>query len=189
VNDPEPRPIHAPTDWRGFTLALFVRIQRELDKMLADSTTSDLRRRVRADANPVGWLAWHLTRSHDRNMSEIAGIEQCWTANGWADRFGRATDPNETGYGHTSDHVNAFDPPDAVTILGYHDDVMSSIEQYFAAAPADDLQRATTSPTLGTTVTVAKRIEGVINEGFQHLGQIAITLGRVEPSAAIVLPD
>ncbi len=95
-------------------------MQRELDKMLADASTADLRRRVRADANPVGWLAWHLTRSHDRNLSEIAGVEQRWTANGWAHRFGRAADPNDTGDGHTVFDVDAFDTPDAATIVRYH---------------------------------------------------------------------
>jgi hypothetical protein len=177
VNEAEPPPIDAPTDWRGFTLALFVRIQRELDMMLADASTADLRRRVRSNANPVGWLAWHLTRSHDRNMSEIAGIEQRWITDGWANRFGRAADPNDTGYGHITVDVDAFDPPGVVTVLGYYADVMTTIEQYLVAAPVDDLQRVTISPTLGTTATVAERIEGVVNEGFQHLGQIAMTLG------------
>ena len=59
------------------------------------------------EANPIGWLVWHLTRVQDHHISEVAGIDQAWTTDGWAGRFGMPADPNDIGYGHSSEQVAA----------------------------------------------------------------------------------
>src|SRR5262245_42422749 len=62
-------------------------------------------------SNSIAWLAWHLTRSHDRNISELAGDEQLWITEGWHARFNRAADPTETGFGHSAAEAAAFRVP------------------------------------------------------------------------------
>ena len=72
-----------PSDWRHVVVALLRRVQSELHEALGDASGPELDRALAAGLNPPGRLAWHLTRSHDRNLSEIAGLEQLWTAERW----------------------------------------------------------------------------------------------------------
>ena len=58
--------------------------------------------RLDPQANSIAWLAWHLTRVQDDHLAEVAGSEQEWTHQGWAQRFGLPFDDSAIGYGHTS---------------------------------------------------------------------------------------
>jgi len=62
--------------WQQLIMDIFTRISEELERVLDGLTVDDLNQQPRPDCNSIGWLAWHLTRSQDRNMSEIAGEEQ-----------------------------------------------------------------------------------------------------------------
>lgn len=44
----------------------FIRISDELERVLDGLTIKDLNKQAAPGANSIGWLAWHLTRSHDR---------------------------------------------------------------------------------------------------------------------------
>jgi hypothetical protein len=168
--------IDDPT-WRGLVSAQLLRISSELHDALGGRSTAELANRANARANPVGWLTWHLTRSHDRNISEIAGECQVWTQPTWHEMFGRRGDPNDTGYGHTVDEVGRFDPVSVGALLGYHDAVIEVALGYLSRAPESDLGRLAPSPTLHMTASVQRRLVGVLNEGFQHLSQIRMSLG------------
>jgi hypothetical protein len=48
---------------------------------------------------------------------------------------------------------------------------------YLAGVPEGELDRMTTSPTLGDTRTVRQRLVGVLAEGLQHAGQMAYLRG------------
>ena len=62
--------------WQEFVMDEFLRIEDELGQVLKGLTVEDLNTQPAPDCNSIGWLAWHLTRSHDRNMSEVMGEEQ-----------------------------------------------------------------------------------------------------------------
>ncbi|MFC1958451.1 DinB family protein [Chloroflexota bacterium] len=49
----------------------FIRISDELERVLDGLTIEDPNKYPAPGANSIGWLAWHLTRSHDRNLSEL----------------------------------------------------------------------------------------------------------------------
>jgi hypothetical protein len=136
--------------------------------------------RASASSNSAAWLAWHVARGQDRNLSELSGVRQLWVADGWADRFGRPADPGDTGFGHTADQAAAFRSPGAALLLAYHDVVHGLAERYLATAPPSDLARPVTSPTLGNTHTVEERLRGLLVDTFAHLGQIALVLGLAE---------
>lgn len=170
----------AVSDWRDLVLDLLQRVQRDLHTALKGLTDEELATPLGAGPNPPGWLAWHLTRSHDRNFSEIAGIEQVWIANGWHTRFGRPADRSDTGYEHTSQQVTDFASPAAEVILAYHDDVVDMARSYLQTASIADMDRIAQSPTLGTADSVRRRLVGIVSEGFQHLGQIQL---RSTPNA------
>lgn len=156
---------------------LFTRISEELERVLEGLPAGDLNRQPSPDSNSIGWLLWHLTRSHDRNMSEIAGREQVWIRDGWYARFGREPDAGETGAKHTVEQAAAFNAPDSETILGYHRAVSGEIQDYLETVTDDELACQSTSPTLGITNTVRGRLVGVLSEGFQHAGQAAYVRG------------
>lgn len=38
-------------------------------------------------ANPIGWLAWHLTRVQDDHLAGVGRTPQVWTGQRFAQRF------------------------------------------------------------------------------------------------------
>src|SRR3954470_9852800 len=62
----------------------FSRTHDRLPAAVTGLTADELLWRVDADANPVGWLVWHLTRVQDDHMATIGGLPQVWEQ-GWAD--------------------------------------------------------------------------------------------------------
>jgi len=63
-------------EWQQLIADVFVRISQGLERVLDGLTVDDLNQRPSADCNSIGWLAWHLTRSQDRNIGEFMGEEQ-----------------------------------------------------------------------------------------------------------------
>ena len=167
--------------WQQLIIDIFDRIAEQLEEVLEGLTPDELNRQPAPDANTIGWLTWHLTRSHDRNMSEIIGKEQLWIEDKWYARFNRAADPTETGVGHSPEEVAAFRTPDGRTILEYHNAVLERIKGYIINTLSEtELDREVYSPTFRNTNTVHRRLLGVLNDGFQHLGQAAYVRGLIK---------
>lgn len=168
--------------WQPPMLALFERIQREFHAVIEGIDPLLLDEPPAPGANSIGWLAWHVTRSHDRNVSELQGREQLWILEGWHTKFSREPDPAETGFGHTPDQAAAFRSPEPEVVLAYHDAVVDMINHYLTHAPPGDLDREVFSPTFGDTRTVQRRLVGVLTDALQHLGQLAYARGILEAS-------
>ncbi len=168
-------------EWQQLIMDIFVRISQDLERILDGLTVDDLNQRPRPDCNSIGWLAWHLTRSHDRNISELAAEEQLWIKDKWYAKFDRAPDPSDTGFGHSSDDIAAFRSPDSKTLLEYHHDVLELAKRYISGTLSEtDLKREVESPTLGNVATVRARLVGIISEGLQHVGQEAYVRGLLK---------
>jgi hypothetical protein len=175
IQPASPNVAEAAADWRSLVAAQLRRVQVELHDCLSGATVADMGAPIAPGVNPPGWLAWHLTRSHDRNFSEIAGRLQLWTNVGWHARFHRPGDPNDTGYLHTQEQVDHFEMVEGDVVLAYHDAVVTMAVLYLDRAPVEDLVRVAPSPTLETSFTVQERLVGVLNEAMQHLGQIRLS--------------
>ncbi|MFE7412378.1 DinB family protein [Streptomyces laurentii] len=165
--------------WQRLTAGLFQRVRRDLAAALDEVPDAALDGRPAPGCNSLGWLAWHVARGQDRNVSELMGEPQVWVADGWAARCGRPADPSDTGFGHAPAEAAAFRSPGGALLLGYHGAVHARVERYCATAPADDLGRTVTSPTLGNTHTVEERLQGLLADSFAHLGQIALLRGAL----------
>ncbi|MET7622273.1 DinB family protein [Streptomyces sp. NPDC005408] len=163
--------------WQRLTLGLFRRVRSELIKSVDGVEDAALDWRPSPGSNSMGWLAWHVARGQDRNLSEIMGDSQRWLSEGWAGRFGRPADPSDTGLGHSAAQATAFRNPGSQVLLAYHGDVHELAEDYLSAAPCGDLGRTVVSPTLGNVHTVEERLQGLITDSFAHLGQIALLRG------------
>lgn len=129
-------------------------------------------------ANPIGWLVWHLTRVQDDHVSEVADAEQRWTAESWDAKFALPFDRLATGYGQDAGETGlvAVEPS---LLLGYHDAVHSATVAYVGSLVDTDLDRVV--DTRWTPhVTLAVRLVSVIADDLQHAGQAAYVRGMFE---------
>ena len=167
--------------WQELIMDQFLRIEQELSLVLDGLTVEDLNQQPAPDCNSIGWLAWHLTRSHDRNMSELIGEEQLWITEKWYVRFNRAPDPGETGVGHTVEQTKAFKSPEGQVVMDYHRAILKRIEQFISGGIAEEeLDREVYSPTLKNMAKAVRRITGVIQQGFLHTGQVGYVRGMLK---------
>ena len=168
-------------EWQQLITDIFERISRDLEQVLDGLTVDDLNQQPRPDCNSIGWLAWHLTRSHDRNISELVEEEQLWIKDKWHVKFNRAPDPAETGFGHSSEDAATFRSPDGKTLLEYHHAVLELAKRYISGTLSEtELKRESASPTFGNIAPVRRRLVGIINDGLQHAGQAAYVRGLLK---------
>jgi uncharacterized damage-inducible protein DinB len=131
------------------------------------------------DANPIGWLVWHLTRVQDHHISEVAGTDQAWTSEGWAERFGMRADPSNIGYGHSTEEVAAVPARDAQLLVEYHDAVADRTLDFLGSVEPDDLDRVV-DHRWDPPVTLGARLISVIGDDYQHIGQAHYLRGLLE---------
>ena len=91
-------------------------------------------------SNPIGFIFWHMGRREDMHLqNRIQGREQLWTAEGWNRRLG--LDPEETGFGFTSEQVAAFPLPSLDDLAAYYNRVRDNTIVYLKASNDAALQR------------------------------------------------
>lgn len=130
-----------------------------------------------ADANPIGWLVWHLLRVQDDHVAEVAGAEQVWTAGGFAARSGVPFDPEATGYGQSSDDVGRL-RVSADLLVAYAAAVHRQTLEYVGGLADDDLDRVV-DERWDPPVTLGARLVSVVDDDAQHLGQAAYVRGML----------
>jgi len=110
----------------------------------------------------------------------VAGTEQAWTAEGWADRFGLPLPPADTGYGHSSKQVAAVRASGEL-LTGYHDAVFRNTTSYVQGLAEADLDRVV-DEAWDPPVTLGVRLVSVISDDLQHAGQAAYLRALIPPS-------
>lgn len=158
------------------------RIAEIVHRAAHDLDAERLAFRPDADANSIAWLVWHLTRIQDHHVSQIAGREQAWTAEGWADRLDMPADPDDTGYGHTSAQVAAVRPAGPEYLIGYHEAVATRTAEYLTTLDTDELDRIV-DRSYDPPVSVGVRLVSVLSDNLQHAGQAGYLRGLVERTA------
>lgn len=159
----------------------FSRVKETVHAVLKAASQDDLGYRADAAANSPAWLIWHLTRVQDDHMADLAGAEQTWTADGWAERFGLGFEPGATGYGHDADEVAALGSTSAEHLGGYYDAVHERTMTYLATLADSDFARVVDT-NWDPPVTLAVRVVSVINDDTQHVGQAAYAVGLSQRS-------
>ncbi len=69
--------------WQQLVMDVFLRISRDREQVLDGLDADELHEQPFPNGNTIAWLTWHLTRSHDRNISKLAGEDQLWITEGW----------------------------------------------------------------------------------------------------------
>jgi DinB superfamily len=153
----------------------FGRVRTGVHEVTDGLTAIELQFRADEEANTVAWLVWHLTRVQDDHVSEVAGVEQVWTASDWSGRFALPFDTGATGYGQSSEEVGAVDV-EAPLLLGYYDAVHDQTVRYLRGLREGDLDRVV-DESWDPPVTLGVRLVSVLEDDLQHLGQAAYVLG------------
>ena len=158
----------------------FGRIRESVADVLDGLTAEQLTYRVDADANPVSWLVWHLTRIQDDHVAAAFGLPQVWSSEGWARRLGLSAQMMDHGYGHTPGQVASVAAATAASgLLGeYHEATYAQTVKLVSAIRDADLDRVVdrrwTPP-----VTLGVRLVSVTDDDMQHVGQAAYVRGIV----------
>jgi hypothetical protein len=154
------------------------RVREQMPDVVAGLSDDDLAWRPDPEANSIAWLVWHLTRIEDDHVSDVAGREQVWTAEGWADRFGLPFAPREHGYGMSAADVGKVRVSGDL-LAGYYDAVAARSAAYVATLSPPDLDRVV-DDAWDPPVTLGVRLVSVVNEVNAHLGQAQYLRGLVE---------
>ncbi|WP_433802768.1 mycothiol transferase [Actinomycetospora sp. CA-084318] len=154
----------------------FGRVRSDVHRAVEGLDERALNLRLDDEANPVGWLVWHLTRVQDDHIADLAGHQQAYTSQGWADAFGFDLDPTSIGYGHTSEQVAAVHVTDAQMLLDYYDAVHDRTVDYLRTLTDDDLDEVI-DEAWDPPVTRGVRIISVVDDDIQHAGQAAYVAG------------
>ena len=160
---------------------VFTRLRDDLAAALDGLDEPALRWRPDPDANPVGWLGWHLARVQDDHLAGLGGREQVWTARGWAERFDLPYAVSEHGFGHSREQVDAW-RGSAADIVGYHADVTALTLEVLAGLD-DAVYAAVVDDSWDPPVTAGVRMVSVVDEVNQHLGQVAYLRGMLDRRA------
>lgn len=163
-------------DVRELLVELFDRVSGHVEEIVAGLDAEALLATPKPDANPVGWLVWHLTRVEDAHVSEILGREQVWVEGGWAERFGLDPDPGNTGYGHGPAEVARVRPAGPQVLLDHYAAVASRTAGLLATVTPAELDRVV-DRRWDPPVTLGVRLVSIVDDEIQHAGQAAYLKG------------
>ncbi len=151
----------------------FGRIRENVAAVLTGLAPEQAAYRVDADANPVSWLVWHLTRVQDDHVAAAFGVPQVWSSGGWAARF-KVPGAMDTGWGHSRDQVTAFAAAtsDSALLLEYHEAVYGQTVKLVSEVADADLDRIV-DRRWTPHVTLGVRLVSVLDDDMQHVGQAA----------------
>ena len=166
----------AATQSRNATLGLVSDLERE-----------QLTWRAGPEANPVGFLLWHVFRTEDRYVRLLTGQEETYTTDGWNAAWPLpATITGEraaltTGNSWTSEEVGAFDIPSLDELLAYGEKVRSRAMDLVRGLDTDTLDEVP-NPERPEWVT-ATYLRSMITHEFGHQQQMDYIVGLQKAAA------
>jgi hypothetical protein len=156
-------------------LDAFGRIREIVDDTLEGLDEESPVRRPPGNGNSIAWLIWHLSRVEDAQVASAAGLPQVWTSQGYAGRFGLPLPERDTGYGHSSDEVDAVRAPREL-LAEYYGAVHRQTAEVLGTLGDDDLDRVVDT-RWDPPVTFGVRLVSTIADCLQHAGQAAYARG------------
>lgn len=157
----------------------FGRIREEVHAAVHGLTSEQLAYRIDGTANSIAWLVWHLTRVQDDHIADVAGFEQVYIAQGWAERFGFPFPPSAIGYGHSSADVDAVRVDSGELLVDYHDAVHAQTLRFLEGLKEEELGRVV-DERWDPPVTLGVRLVSVVSDDLQHVGQAEFVRGVLE---------
>ena len=167
-------------DVAGLLIESFGRVDGVLTRAVDGLSVDEVTFRPDPAANSVAWLAWHAARGEDAQIADVAGSEQVWTSQGWADRFDLPFDDTATGYGQQRTGRRP-----GAGVVGPAARVLPGGRGPHAGLPAGltdgDLDRVV-DERWDPPVTLGVRLVSIVGDSLQHAGQAAYVRGLLERS-------
>lgn len=163
----------------------FGRTRQSVSRVTEGLDAAALSYRPDPESNSIAWLVWHASRIQDDHVADLAGRDQVWIADGWAERFDLPLDPRDTGYGHTAEQVGAVHVDGPELLVGYHDAVAARTSEFLQTVDSGELDRVV-DDRWEPSVTAGVRLVSVLDDGLKHLGQAAYVRGLLERHRARV---
>lgn len=154
-----------------------------LARALEGLDDGDLGYRPSPEANPIGWMAWHVGRIEDMHVADLMGEEQLWTSAGFHERFGMPPDAGNFGTGNTLEQVDAVRAPSVAALRAYYEAVAARTDGYLATLSEGDLDRELDEPQWTPRPTVGVRLNSLIHHVAHHGAQVAYLRGVLEGRA------
>lgn len=154
----------------------FERSRDNVRQILQGLNAEDLRWRPGPQANPIGWLIWHLSRQQDSQVAALAEREQVWNTQGFEQRFGLPYDHDTQGYGQSAAQVGQFDIDGPEPLVDYHDAVHQMTVEIVRDLSEEQLAKVV-DPQWDPPVTMVVRLVSVVDDAAQHCGQAAYVRG------------
>ena len=166
-----------------FIADAFEKEQEFLSEAVNDLTTEEMAWRAGPDANPIGWILWHMLRVEDMWFQFfIQRQTEIWERDAWNEIFGLPTRDN--GFGHTPEQVADFPAVDLQELLRYGQAVRQGTLEYLETLEPADF--AVVPREQRPEMSVGAIFRQVIGEIYQHQGHISYLKGllRSKPDAA-----
>ncbi len=163
--------------WQDLIIDGYGRVLEVLEPALDGVSQEDLDNQPRADCNSIGWIVWHLTRVQDSQIADLMKGGQVWVKGKWHAKFNRTGDPEDTGFGHSSEEVSAFKSPKPQVLLEYYRATLGQTKRYLSALSLADLDRQLDEPWYKPPPTVGVRIISIMADCLQHSGEVAYLRG------------
>lgn len=160
-------------------LEAFDRVHELVPSVVEGLDSEDLSWRPDTDANPIGWLLWHLSRVQDSHLADLNGSQELWSRDGWAQRFQLPYDESDIGFGQDSAAVGQFFVADPTVLVSYHDAVHARTNEIVSQLTSKDHERII-DDSYDPPVTIGSRLVSVINDTTQHIGQASYVRGLLE---------
>jgi hypothetical protein len=167
-------------EWKDLFIDSYDEAFNSVERALDGLSREDLDVQSSPDCNSIGWTTWHQARELDGLISSITGEEQLWVKDKWHEKFNRSPDPTDSGTGHSSEQVAAFNSPDVETLLSYYQAVLEKSKRSIASLSDSDLSRKIDDPWAQYFPTVASRLTVALAEAHQHAGQVGYIRGQLK---------
>jgi hypothetical protein len=161
--------------------ATFDRVGAVLIRALEGLSVEQLRSQPAGpESNPIGWIAFHLSRVHDKTFSSLLNREQVWVEEKWCEKFGLPPETTSLG-GSSLDEVRAFDPVSAEVLARYWEAGRARSREFLESISDSDIQTLSSSspPSAPEPETIRLTIARVTSDAAQHIGQVAYVRGLV----------
>ena len=120
-----------------FIVDALAREQELLLEAVQDLTPEELGWRAGPEANPIGWILWHMIRVEDMWFQFFVQRKtEIWERDGWNETFGLPTRDN--GFGHTQEQVADFPVLDLAALLRYGQAVRQATLEYLETLGPED---------------------------------------------------
>ena len=147
---------------------------------VGDLTPQELSWRAGPEANPIGWILWHMLRVEDMWIQFfIQERTEIWERDGRNEKFGLPTRDN--GFGHTEKQVAEFPALDLADLLKYGEAVRAGTLEYLEGLSPEDYNRVPRERR--PEMSVGAIFRQIVGEFYQHQGHIAYVKGLIRSGA------